>query len=173
MYNFQSDESRVNIIKAACVTRKSLSELGYIVNPYQKPVALGDWFVSHFSDEGDWVADLCCGTGSTLVAALLRKRNGSAVDKGESQTQFVSRRIMTLESTFSLHEEATESGDGIQGQEVQQPLSGEQIGTLSTLAMEVTYEDKDEQEDEDAPSPPAAPTTVAPGDDEMNAMLGD
>ena len=173
MYNFQSDESRVNIIKAACVTRKSLSELGYIVNPYQKPVALGDWFVNHFSDEGDWVADLCCGTGSTLVAALLRKQNGSAVDKGESQTQFVSRRIMTLKSTFSLHEEATESGDGIQGQEVQQPLSGEQIGTLSTLAMEVTYEDEDEQEDEDAPSPPAAPTTVAPGDDEMNAMLGD
>ena len=42
MYCFQSDESRVNIIKAACVTRKSLSELGYIVHPYQKPVALGD-----------------------------------------------------------------------------------------------------------------------------------
>ena len=115
MYNFERDESRVNIVRASCVTRKSLSELGAVVNPYQKPVALGDWFVSHFSEEGDWVADLCCGTGSTLVAALLKKRYGCAVDRAQSQTEFVTRYVMTLDSAFSLGEEAEQGGEGAQG----------------------------------------------------------
>ncbi len=83
MYNFSKEESRINIIKSSCVTKKSLSELGAVMNPYQKPVALGAWFVDHFSQPGDWVADLCCGTGSTLVAALLHGRHGSAVDKSQ------------------------------------------------------------------------------------------
>ena len=141
MYNFERDESRTNIISAPCVTRKCLDDLGCVVNPYQKPVALGDWFVRHFSEPGDWVADLCCGTGSALVAALLSGRHGSAVDKAESQIKFLTNRIMTLESTFSLDGEAVEGGEGVQGQEVQPPISGE-LGTLSTLAMDVVVEEE-------------------------------
>ena len=120
----------------------------------------------HFSDEGDWVADLYCGTGSTLVAALLRKQNGSAVDKGESQTEFVSRRIMTLDSKFSLDEEAEHTGEGIQAQEVQPPLSGE-LGTLYTLPIVVDVVTVEEGEEEDD-----APPTVSTGDEELNDMIG-
>ena len=149
MYNFARDESRVNIVRASCVTRKSLSELGSVVNPYQKPVALGDWFVSHFSEEGDWVADLCCGTGSTLVATLLKKRRGSAVDKGQSQIEFVTRRIMTLDSAFNLGEEAEQGGEGVQGQEVQPPVSGE-LASLSTLPVEIVEEEEEEAEEQEA-----------------------
>jgi putative intracellular protease/amidase len=116
-----------------------------VVNPYQKPVALGAWFVKHFSEPGDWVADLCCGTGSVLVASLLSGRHGSAVDKAESQIQFLTNRIMTLESTFSLDGEAVEGGEGVQGQEVQPPISGE-LGTISTLAMDVVVEEGDDEE---------------------------
>ena len=162
MYNFAKDESWVNIVTSSCVTRKSLSQLGAVVNPYQKPVALGDWFVTHFSEEGDWVADLCSGTGSTLVAALLNKRHGSAVDKSEGQIEFVSHRIMTLESTFSLGEEAEEGGDGPQGQEVQPPVSGE-LGTVSTLAVEIVQEEEEEAKEEEAD----------PDDSDMNDILND
>lgn len=148
MYNFQKNESRVNVVNASCVTKKSLSPFGAVVNPYQKPVALGAWFVKHFSEEGDWVADLCSGTGSTLVAALLNKRNGSAVDKSKNQIDFVASRIMTLESTWSLAEEAMESGEGIQGQEIQPPVAG-QLSAISTHLVieqveEVTVEEEDE-----------------------------
>ena len=149
MYNFARDESRVNIVRSSCVTMKSVSQLGCVVNPYQKPVALGDWFVNHFSEEGDWVADLCCGTGSTLVAALLNKRHGSAVDKGENQIEFVKHRIMTLESSFSLAAEAEEVGEGAQGQEVQPPVCGE-LGTVSTWRVEVVEEEEEEEEIEEA-----------------------
>ena len=142
--------------------KKSLSELGCVVNPYQKPVVLGDWFVNHFSEEGDWVADLCCGTGSTLVAALLNKRHGSAVDKGELQTQFVTHRIMTLDSSFLMAEEAEEGGEGAQGQEVQPPVSGE-LGTVSTIAVEVVEE---EEEDE-----PEAEPLATNADVDMNDVL--
>lgn len=86
MYCFDSDESRINIIKVPCVTKKSVNPVGFVVNPYQKPVGLGAWFVTHFSESGDWVLDLCCGTGATLVAALLNGRHGCAVDKNPSQT---------------------------------------------------------------------------------------
>lgn len=172
MYNFARDESRVNIVTASCVTKKSLSDLGCVVNPYQKPVALGDWFVSHFSEVGDWVADLCCGTGSTLVAALLKGRHGSAVDKGETQIKFVSHRIMTLESTFSLGDEAQEAGDGFQGQEVQPPISGE-LGTLSTLRVELVVEEEKELEDEVAPADEAEQEDDGNNevDEEMNDIL--
>ena len=163
MYNFAKDESRINIVRSSCVTKKSLSELGCVVNPYQKPVALGSWFVKHFSQEGDWVADLCCGTGSTLVAALLSHRHGSAVDKGEKQIEFVSGRILTLDSKFSLSDEAENGGDGVQGQEIQPPVGG-QLGTVSTLAVEVEeVEEEEEVVEEGAP----------PTEDDLNAMLLD
>jgi hypothetical protein len=163
MYNFAKDESRINIVKSSCVTKKSLSELGAVMNPYQKPVALGAWFVDHFSQPGDWVADLCCGTGSTLVATLLHGRHGSAVDKSQKQVDFVSSRIMTLESKFSLSEEADEVGDGIQGQEIQPPIDGI-ISTVSTLAVEI-----EEVEEEEEP----AHAGTTPTNEDLNDMLLD
>lgn len=170
MYNFARDESRVNIVRSSCVTRKSLSDLGCVVNPYQKPVALGNWFVSHFSEEGDWVADLCCGTGSTLVATLLLGRHGSAVDKSESQIQFVTNRIMTLETTFSLSGEAEANGEGPQGQEIQPPISGE-LGTLSTVPVEILCEDEEEKPQEEEQEEEAE---VEPAEDEeLEDILND
>jgi hypothetical protein len=96
MYNFDRDEGWLNIIRSSCVTNKSVDALGKIVNPYQKPVALSSWFVEHFSNTGDWVAGLCCGTGGTLVASLLKNRCGAAVDKSDRQVEYVKKRIITL-----------------------------------------------------------------------------
>jgi hypothetical protein len=67
MYSWAAGESKLNIIKKVPrVTKKLLDWLGAIVNPYQKPIALSSWFVNHFSNKGDWVANLCCGTGVHL-----------------------------------------------------------------------------------------------------------
>ena len=38
MYQFSKSESRINIVKSSAVTKKSLSPLGCVVNPYQKPI---------------------------------------------------------------------------------------------------------------------------------------
>ena len=152
MYIWEPQESKLNIIKnVPCVTKKSVDLLGTVVNPYQKPVALNSWFVNHFSNEGDWVADLCCGTGAALVAALLANRNGAAVDKSKRQIEFVKQRIMTLNPEFWLKDEWSVYADGVQGLEVQ-PLSEDgtatMISTHEFLMKEETREEKaDEEED--------------------------
>ncbi len=67
LYNFEPAESRRNVLTFPCVTAKGLTPLGDLVNPYQKPVGLMDYFVRHFSLKGDcgfvrrdWVYYLCC-----------------------------------------------------------------------------------------------------------------
>ena len=53
------------------------------VHPTQKPVALLKKLIALFTDEGDTVIDPCCGSGSTLLAAMTlnRKSYGFEVDK--------------------------------------------------------------------------------------------
>jgi hypothetical protein len=128
------------------VTNKSVDALCKIVNPYQKPVALSSWFVEHFSNTGDWVADLCCGTGGTLVALLLKNRCGAAVDKSDRQVEYVKKRIITLEPSFDLEQEAKHSGDGLYGQEIQLPLGDGKVAVLSTCVVKVSREDEEESE---------------------------
>ena len=168
MYQFSRCESRINIVKSSAVTKKLLSPLGCVVNPYQKPVALGAWFVMHFSEKDDWVADLCCGTGSTLVAALLNGRHGCAVDKSKAQIESVTQRIMTLESDFSLADEAVESGEGVQGQEIQPPVGG-QIGSIST--HQVLVEEVEEEEAQDEPL--ELQSAPSPTGQELNELLAE
>jgi hypothetical protein len=152
MYNWAPGESKLNIIKnVPCVTKKALDLLGAVVNPYQKPVALNTWFVKHFSNKGDWVADLCCGSGAALVAALLANRNGAAVDKSKRQIEFVKQRIITLDPEFDLKDEWNEYADRVQGLKVQ-PLSEDGNATLiSTHKFHVqvvtTREKNPEEED--------------------------
>jgi hypothetical protein len=161
MYTFGAEESKSNIIKEIpCVINKVLDSLGAIINPYQKPVALSSWFVNHFRKEGDWVADLCCGMGGALVAALLANRNGAALDKSKRQVEFVKQRIITLDPQFVIKEESNEYREGIQGLEVQ-PLSKDGsamvIPTFVLLHDKViinevatkAQENKDEEEDGD------------------------
>jgi hypothetical protein len=150
MYNWAPGESKLNIIKnVPCVTKKALDLLGGVVNPYQKPVALNTWFVKHFSNEGDWVADLCCGSGGALVAALLANRNGAALDKSKRQVEFVKQRIITLDPEFDLEEESNEYADGVQGLEVQ-PLSEDGSATaISTHAFILQVVTRRNRKDED------------------------
>lgn len=164
MYNFLPDESRSNIVKVPCVTKKSLTSLGAIVNPYQKLVLLSSWFVKHFSEKGDWVADLCAGTGSTLVAALLESRHGSCVELSSTQIEFIKGRIMTLDPEWTLYEECQESGTGNESMEVQPPILGS-LGTILTTAWEIIEDEEEEEEEVEEPVKEASP--------DYNAMLND
>ena len=44
------------------------------IHPTQKPVKLIEKLIEIFTDEGDIVIDPCAGSGSTIVAALNKKR---------------------------------------------------------------------------------------------------
>jgi DNA modification methylase len=49
-------------------------------HPAQKPVELIGRMVGNSSKPGEWVADVCCGSGATLVAAAKLGRRGFGID---------------------------------------------------------------------------------------------
>jgi hypothetical protein len=65
VYLFDDEEDRYNTISCP-ISRLLTTPSRKVVNVCQKPVALMSWFVKHFSREGQWVLDLCSGTGMYL-----------------------------------------------------------------------------------------------------------
>ncbi|MCB9896279.1 MAG: site-specific DNA-methyltransferase [Planctomycetes bacterium] len=65
----------------------------YVGYPTQKPLALLERLIGCFSNEGDLVADLCCGSGTTLVAAKLLGRRWLGVDSSAEAIALARRRL--------------------------------------------------------------------------------
>lgn len=61
--------------------------------PTQKPLALMRRLIECFSDPGDLVADLCCGSGTTLVAALTLGRRALGVDSSADAIAVAQTRL--------------------------------------------------------------------------------
>lgn len=61
--------------------------------PTQKPLALLDRLVQVFSNPGDVVCDLCCGSGTALVAAVLAGRSAVGVDVSEAAVSLARGRL--------------------------------------------------------------------------------
>ena len=55
-----------NVLAFPCVTRT--------IHPTQKPVELCEYLIKTYTDEGQVVADICAGSGTTAVAALNTSR---------------------------------------------------------------------------------------------------
>ena len=53
------------------------------IHPTQKPVALFDYLIRTYTNEGDTVLDNCAGSGTTGIAALHTKRNAILIEKDE------------------------------------------------------------------------------------------
>lgn len=79
--NFKSDNSGVwinngkrtptSVIKIA---RDNIHK-GTNLHPTQKPVALLEWLIKSYTNEGEMVLDNCMGSGSTGVACINTNRN--------------------------------------------------------------------------------------------------
>ena len=54
------------------------------LHPTQKPVALYEYLIRTYTNEGDVVADICMGSGTTGVACIQTGRDfiGIEIDKG-------------------------------------------------------------------------------------------
>lgn len=55
------------------------------LNATQKPVALIEWFLKSFTEEGDEVLDPCMGSGSTMQACINLNRKGCGIEKNENE----------------------------------------------------------------------------------------
>jgi site-specific DNA-methyltransferase (adenine-specific) len=65
----------------------------YGLHPTQKPVALLEYLIKTYTNEGDLVLDNCMGSGSTIVACINTKRNYIGIEKEEKYFEIAKKRV--------------------------------------------------------------------------------
>ena len=63
------------------------------IHPTQKPVALLEWLIKTYSNEGDLTLDNCMGSGSTGVACINTNRKFIGIELDENYFQIATDRI--------------------------------------------------------------------------------
>lgn len=66
------------------------------VHPTQKPIALMQAFIEHYTEPGDWICDPYCGAGSTAIAALQCNRSVVAIELSLDYCNITLDRITKL-----------------------------------------------------------------------------
>lgn len=67
------------------------------LHPTQKPVALLEYLIKTYTQEGETVLDFTCGSGSTLVAAKNTNRNAIGIELDEKYFNIAKQRIDGVE----------------------------------------------------------------------------
>jgi len=67
------------------------------LHPTQKPLALCEYLVKTYTDEGDTVLDNCMGSGTTCLAAANTGRKYIGIEKDEQYFKIASNRLTTTE----------------------------------------------------------------------------
>lgn len=63
------------------------------LHPTQKPVALLEYLIKTYTNEGETVLDNCMGSGSTGVACINARRNFIGMELDEEYFKLASKRI--------------------------------------------------------------------------------
>lgn len=69
---------------------------GNKLHPTQKPVALCEYLIKTYSNEGDLVLDNCAGSGSTLIAARNLNRNFIGIEKEQKYFDIIQERLNAI-----------------------------------------------------------------------------
>jgi len=70
------------------------------VHPIQKPVALFEYLIKTYTNEGDLVLDNCAGSGTTGVACKNLGRNYILIEKEEKYCEIARRRVNSIPETL-------------------------------------------------------------------------
>jgi DNA modification methylase len=65
-------------------------------HPTQKPVALFEYLIKTYTNEGDLVLDNCIGSGTTAIAALNTGRHFIGMEKEPKYVQIARKRIAEI-----------------------------------------------------------------------------
>ena len=66
---------------------------GKTIHPTQKPVALMEYLIKTYTNEGETVLDFTCGSGTTLVAAKNLNRNAIGIELDKDYYEIAKKRI--------------------------------------------------------------------------------
>lgn len=72
------------------------------VHPTQKPVALMEYLIRTYTNEGDTVLDFTCGSGTTLVACVRTQRNGIGFDNHAPYVAIAEKRVREAQMQLAL-----------------------------------------------------------------------
>lgn len=67
------------------------------LHPTQKPVALFEYLIKTYTNEGDLVLDNCAGSGTTAVACINTNRNYILIEKEQEYIDIINKRLSTLQ----------------------------------------------------------------------------
>jgi site-specific DNA-methyltransferase (adenine-specific) len=76
------------------------------VHPTQKPVALFEYLIKTYTNEGDLVLDNCAGSGTTAIAAIRYNRRYIMIEKEEKYCEIAAKRIETELNQTDIFREA-------------------------------------------------------------------
>jgi site-specific DNA-methyltransferase (adenine-specific) len=79
----------ISSVSAECNNTKRL-------HPTQKPVALFEYLIKTYTNEGNLVLDNCAGSGTTAIACLNTNRNYILIEKEPEYIEVINNRINSL-----------------------------------------------------------------------------
>ena len=80
---------------------------GKYVHPTQKPVALLEYLVKTYTNEGETVLDFTMGSGSTAIACLNTKRSFIGIELDENYFEIAKKRIEEANQCLSIYATVT------------------------------------------------------------------
>jgi DNA modification methylase len=75
---------------------------GKYIHPTQKPVALLEYLIKTYANEGDSVLDNCAGSGTTAIACIRTHRQYLMIEKEEKYCEIAAKRIETELNQMSI-----------------------------------------------------------------------
>ena len=75
------------------------------IHPTQKPVALFEYLIKTYTNEGEIVLDNCIGSGTTAIAAHNTGRNFIGIEKDETYFNIAKKRIEEAEKSLNNFQE--------------------------------------------------------------------
>jgi site-specific DNA-methyltransferase (adenine-specific) len=83
-----------NVLEFKCVANQGKEK---VAHPTQKPIALFDYLIKTYTNEGDIVLDNCIGSGTTAVAALNTGRKFIGFETEPAYIEIANKRIDDLQ----------------------------------------------------------------------------
>ena len=72
------------------------------LHPTQKPIALLEYLINTYSNEGDTILDNTMGSGSTMVACWNTKRNGIGIELNDKYFAIAEKRVKETQQQITL-----------------------------------------------------------------------
>lgn len=72
------------------------------VHPTQKPVALFEYLIKTYTNEGELVLDNCAGSGTTAVACINTNRNYILIEKEDKYVEICNKRVEEAKDQHAL-----------------------------------------------------------------------